>query len=116
MKMTSPELQKLIEAVHGCIIERPTDLVRLNLSMENLIGFLTMPVGHTNQNCKETDLYFCLHDNNGFNCDHLPEDYQLILDDIGGQLHDTIESPEVAKNFESTPEQLLERIRKIKNV
>ena len=88
--------------------------MRLDSSLENLLYFLTTPAGHTKENCEETDLYFCLHKDNGFNWDHLPEDYQLILDDIGGQLHDTIESPEIAKNFGSTPEQLLKRIRKLK--
>lgn len=112
--ITAPELQKLVAVVHGSIIEQPTDFMRLNSSLENLLYFLTTPAGRTKENCEETDLYFCLHKDNGFNWDHLPEDYQLILDDIGGQLHDTIESPEIAKNFESTPEQLLERILKLK--
>jgi hypothetical protein len=114
MKMTSPELQKLVTVARGCIIEQPTDLVRLNSSLENLLYFLTTPNGRTNNNCKEIDLYFCLHGDNGFNWDHLPEEFQLILDDIGGQLHDTVENPEITKNFESTPEQLLDRIRKLK--
>jgi hypothetical protein len=115
MKISSTELQKLVIAVHGAIIELPTDLRRLNSSLENLLSFLTTPAGRTNQNCNETDSYFSLHEDNGFNWDHLPEDYQLILDDIGGQLHDTIKSPNIASNFASTPEQLLERIRKLKN-
>jgi hypothetical protein len=90
MKITSSELQKLVAVVRGCIIEQPTDLQKLNASLEGLLTFLTTPAGRTDQNCKEADLYFCLNDDNGFNWDHLPEDYQLILDDIGGQLHDTI--------------------------
>ncbi len=112
--ITSTELKKLVEAVKNCIIERPTDLKRLGSSLENLLSFLTTPTGRTNENCVETDFYFCLHDDHGFNWDHLPEDYQLILADIGGQLHDTIEYSEIAENFESTPEQLLERVRKLK--
>ena len=112
--ITSTELKKLVEAVKNCIIERPTDLKKLNSSLENLFSFLTTPTGRTNENCEETDLYFCLHEDHGFNWDYLPKDYQLILDDIGGLLHDTIKDPHIAQNFESTPEQLLERIRKLK--
>jgi hypothetical protein len=82
--------------------------------LENLVLFLTTPTGRTDENCVETDLYFCLHDDHGFNWGHLPQDYQLILGDIGGQLHDTIEHSQIAKNFESTPEQLLERIRRLR--
>jgi hypothetical protein len=112
--ITSTELKKLVEAVRNCIIERPTDLLQLNSSLENLLFFLTTPTGRTKENCWETDLYFGLHDDHGFDWGHLPEDYQLILDDIGGQLHDAIEHPQIAENFESTPEQLLERLRKLK--
>jgi hypothetical protein len=112
--ITSTELKKLVEAVKSCIIERPTDLKQLNSSLEGLLFFLTTPTGRTKENCKEADLYFLLDDDHGFNFDHLPEDYQLILNDIGGQLHDTIKHSQIAENFESTPEQLLERIRKLR--
>lgn len=114
IKVTSTELKKLVKAVRNCIIERPTPLIQLNSSLENLLFSLTTPIGRTNENCEEADLYFLLHDGLGFNWDHLPKDYQLILADIGGQLHDTIGHPQIAENFESTPEQLLERIRKLK--
>ena len=114
MPITSPELKKLVEAVRNCIIERPTDLVRLESLLDSLLSFLTTPTGRTSGNCWETDLYFSLHDDHSFDWNHLPEDYKLILDDIGGQLHDAIEHPKIAENFESTPEQLLERTRKLR--
>lgn len=40
-----------------------------------------------------------------------PEELSDILGDIGGILHDTFHAPEVAENFDSAPELLLERIR-----
>lgn len=113
MGIKSPELQKLVTAVTDCITDRPTDLLRLKSTLESLLYFLTTPIGRTDENCSSTDLFFLLHDENGFNWDHLPEDFQLILDDIGGQMHDTISAPKIARNFESTPEQLLERVRKL---
>jgi hypothetical protein len=115
MKISSTELQRLVVAVHDAIIEQPTDRGRLYSSIEDLLSFLTTPAGRTDQNCQETDKYFLLHEDNGFTWGHLPEEYQLILDDIGGQLHDTVMSPNIASNFESTPEQLLDRVRKLKN-
>jgi hypothetical protein len=33
-----------------------------------------------------------------------------VLRDMASALHDTVSAPEVAKNFESTPEQLLNRL------
>lgn len=113
MKILSPELSKLIEAVRGCLVERPTDFSRLKSSLCDLLSYLTTPSGRTHENCRDVDLFFCLHGDNNWNWDHLPEEFRLVLDDIGGQLHDTVEHPEVAINFESTPEQLLDRVRKI---
>ena len=43
----------------------------------------------------------------------LPGQFQLILDDMGGCLHDTVSAPEIAENFDSIPEQLLVRVRKV---
>jgi hypothetical protein len=113
MTITSPELKIFVEAVRKSIVERPTNLTQLHSVLENLLLFLTTPTGRTNKNCEETDLYFCLHEDHSFDWNHLPQSFQLILDDIGGQLHDTIYDSEIAKNFESTPEQLLERLRDI---
>ena len=112
-KITSPELQKLVAVVRDRIIEQPTDLIGLKSALENLLSFLTTPAGRTDRNCKETDLYFCLHEDYGFDWEHLPDEYKLILDDMGGQLHDTIKSSEIAESFDSAPEQLLERVRKL---
>ena len=113
-RISSPELMKLIEEVHNCLIERPANLSSLKVALEDLFDYLTTQDGRTEDNCKEADLYFCLHDDNGFNWDHLPEDYKLIIDDIGGQLHDSIKNPEISENFKSSPEQLLKRIRNLK--
>jgi hypothetical protein len=79
--------------------------------MERLYEYLASPEGRTDSNVRAADLYF----NDGiFDAGywgHLPESYQAILCDTGGQLHDTISAPGVAQNFESLPEQLLQRTR-----
>jgi hypothetical protein len=113
-KITSPKLNKLINEVRILLIEQPANLPAIKSSLETLLLFLTSPTGLTDQNCRETDLFFCLNEENGFSWKHLPEEYQLIFDDIGMQLHDTIKTPEIAKKFDSTPEQLLARIRMLK--
>jgi hypothetical protein len=112
-KISSPELIKLIEEVQNNLMEHPANLSSIKNALEKLLNYLTNPAGRTDVNCNETDTYFCLHDDNGFHWNHLPEDFQLILDDIGGQMHDTVQHPEMARNFESTPEQLLKRIRNL---
>jgi len=45
--------------------------------------------------------------------DRLPQAYVDILADMAGALHDTITAPDIAANFESTPEQLLETARRL---
>jgi len=44
------------------------------------------------------------------NWEHVPEALSDILGDMGSALHDTVQTPEMAANFECTPEQLLTRL------
>jgi hypothetical protein len=107
------DLESLIESVRRSLAVTPADLSSVKNALHALVSFLAGPQGRTDPNCKKTDLYFTLHDEHGFNWEHLPEPYQLILDDIGGQLHDTLGASTIAENFESTPEQLLVRIERL---
>jgi hypothetical protein len=54
--------------------------------------------------------FFCLEDW-GVDWERFPELLTDIIGDMGGALHDTVSHPEIAKNFDSLPEQLLERVR-----
>jgi hypothetical protein len=112
--MTSSEIDKLTENVRQLLNEKSTNLGKLQSALEQLLTFLTTSVGRTDANCRTVDSFFMLHAENGFSWDHLPEELQAILDDMSMQLHDTVSSPQVAENFESTPEQLLARLRRIK--
>jgi len=112
-RIHSPELASYLATVRDQLQARPINQTQLVAVLRQLLGFLSSPIGRTDINCKDTDLYFQLHDDNGFGWQHVPEALQLILDDIGGQLHDTITHPQIAESFESTPEQLLERLNSI---
>jgi hypothetical protein len=48
-----------------------------------------------------------------WDADQLPEPFVDILNDMGSALHDTVSAPLIAANFQSTPEQLLERARRL---
>jgi hypothetical protein len=48
-----------------------------------------------------------------WDADELPESFVEILSDMSGALHDTVSAPDIAANFESTPDQLLERARRL---
>jgi len=43
----------------------------------------------------------------------LPDEFHDVLAKMGEALHDTVQSPAVAKNFDCLPEQLLEEVRNL---
>jgi hypothetical protein len=103
------ELHSYLFKVRDSISDNSTKLDAIKSALVELLVYLCSPEGRTTENCTTTDTFFQLHADYGFNWLHLPEELQLILEDIGGQLHDTLEHPGTATNFESTPEQLLTR-------
>jgi hypothetical protein len=110
----SPELAPLLYAAYRSIQGQAPDLADLRSALRDLFKFLSSKKGRTNANCSTTDSFFLEIDNNWQGSrDHLPEAYQDLLGDIGGCLHDAVSAPEMAENFESTPEQLLERLERL---
>jgi hypothetical protein len=110
----SEELRPLLQQVYERLVKQPPpDLQEIKDALENLLSYLTTPAGRTSANCVATDLFFCLEDW-GVDWEYLPELLTDIIGDMGGALHDTISSPEIARNFDSLPEQLLERVRQWK--
>lgn len=82
----------------------------IKLAMEDILAWL---VAHnTDANCRKVDTFLSTRISQD-DRNKLPGDIQEILFDMGGALHDTHTSPTVARNFESTPAQLLERVRKL---
>ncbi len=109
----STQLRPLLELVYDEIARRPPDLISLKTSLEKLLSYLSTSEGRTNANCCATDHFFLLKEGWEARWDHLPASFKDILSDIGGVLHDAVKVPQIAENFESTPEQLLERLRSI---
>jgi hypothetical protein len=99
----------LIQLKDACLTG---DAARILNALEALLEWLTAPGNNTDKICRAIDVYVCteiwqlLPDN-------LTEDIRELLYDVGGQLHDTHRAREVAENFDSTPEQLLARTRRL---
>jgi hypothetical protein len=110
----SAELNQLIPPVCEAIDAKPTDTAAIKKALDALLTFLASPAGRTDANCVAVDHFFC-HPEYGWDSgwDRLPESLVEILSDMAGALHDTIKAPEIAANFESTPEQLLRRLRAV---
>ncbi|MGH9865387.1 MAG: hypothetical protein ACRD4H_08250, partial [Candidatus Acidiferrales bacterium] len=67
-----------------------------------------------NANCWAVDLFFLLSERweRDWAEQRLPEDFHDVLALMGHALHDTVQAPDIARNFGCLPEQLLERVRK----
>jgi hypothetical protein len=106
----SPEVRPLLESFYACLEEPSIGLESLVSAIEAVLTFLASPQGRTNANCWAVDLFFCLRDDWKCSWEHLPEELQEILEEMGGALHDTVQCPEIAHRFDSSPEQLLSRL------
>lgn len=103
-RKVSHELEPLLRAVHDAF----GDAAALTAAVERVLVFLTTPEGRTDANCSVTDVFISSTEDRWRSSAIAP-----ILEDMGGTLHDAIHAPNIARTFEATPEQLLERIRKV---
>jgi len=110
----SPRLRPLLEAVYHQSLAHPLDSSKLKKNLEDLLLFLSGE-GRSNANCWAADLFFAQSE--AWERDwaelNLPEGLHDVLAMMGEALHDTIQAPEIAKNFGCLPEQLLERLRQL---
>ncbi|MGZ5443689.1 MAG: hypothetical protein ACXW5U_02475 [Thermoanaerobaculia bacterium] len=102
-RRASRELEPLLRDVYVAF----GDDAALRAAVENVLVFLTSPAGRTDANCDVTD-HFIFATEEQWRASALAP----ILDDMGGTLHDAIHAENIAKTFEATPEQLLERVRR----
>src|SRR3984893_12855779 len=96
----SPRLRPLLEAVYHQSLAHPLDSSKLKKNLEDLLLFLSGE-GRCNANCWAADLFFAQSE--AWERDwaelNLPEGLHDVLAMMGEALHDTIQAPEIAKNF-----------------
>ena len=100
-------LQPLMQSVRTALFASPVDLAAINASLIALFEYLCSPAGRTDDNCRAVDSFFYLDDD--LPLERLPDSLQDVFAHMD-TLHDTITTPDIAENFGSTPEQLLERV------
>lgn len=91
--------------------EEALNLIALKKALIELFEYLSSKEGRTDINCMTVCMYFIIEDH--WSDRNLPDSFQNVFGDIAGALHDTVSSPEIAQNFYSTPEQLLQRIKEL---
>lgn len=109
----SLELKPLLQKFHEEMISKSANISALKSAVMNILLFLTTPEGRTNANCWAVDLFFSIDDNWQEKWPEVPDLLKDVISDMGGALHDTFGSPEIAKQFDSTPEQLLKRVEEL---
>ena len=102
----SRELEPLLRDVHAAFGDEPA----LIGALERVLSFLIN--ARTDANCTVTDQFIAATEED-WRSFASPE-LAAVLDDMGGTLHDAIYAPNIARTFEATPEQLLERLRKLR--
>ena len=109
----SPALPPLLTAVYAEVQRCEPDLSCLKARLSALLRFLQSSEGRTNANCVAADSFFANNDRWSREWEHLPEGFQDVFALLGDALHDTVSAPEIAENFENTPEQLLDRVARL---
>lgn len=104
-------LRPLLRRLHDELQRTPAELPALRAAIIAVLEVLASPPGRTDANRRAVDS-FLMHDE-AWDADRLPQSYADVLSDMAGALHDSITAPDIAANFESTPEQLLERARRL---
>jgi hypothetical protein len=104
-RRASHELESLLHDVYNAF----GDDAVLVQAVERALLFLASPAGRTDANCSVADQFISATEERWRGSALAP-----ILDDMGGTLHDAIYAENVARTFEATPEQLLERVRKFR--
>jgi hypothetical protein len=103
--------KELVNAVQSILAHNVPDLSELKKSLINLLEYLSSPNGCTDENCNAINSFFMFDDL--WVDRNLPDHFHAIFVDVSGALHDTVSAPEIAENFDSTPEQLLKRAKEL---
>ena len=105
-RRVSRNLRPLVESVHRDLLARSPSL---KANLEELLAFLASNYGRTDANCCTVDRFFTKIEDDWRT---LPPPLRDIFAAMSSTLHDAIYAPRVAANFDSLPEQLLERVRR----
>jgi hypothetical protein len=108
LQQADATLQPLMQSVRSAVFASPLDVPAVKASLITLLEYLSSPAGPTDANCCAVDGFFYLDDD--LPLERLPDSLQDLFAHMDA-LHDAITAPQIAENFGSTPEQLLERAR-----
>jgi len=107
-RRASRELEPLLHDVYAAFSDDDIDAdTALRAALERLLMFLASAEGRTDANCSITQQFITATEDAWRG-----SSLRGILDDMSGTLHDAVHAENIARTFEATPEQLLDRVRK----
>jgi len=109
----STDLFALLNQLKAAALTLEISRENLLSAMTRLLLWLNSPENDNDKNCRQIDHFVTLEIMVDKRFDAIPEDIKNILFDMGTTLHDTHTEPETAKNFASTPTQLLDRVQQL---
>jgi hypothetical protein len=98
-----------LEAVRSELLSVEPSVERLRSMVTDLLKFLASGRGRTDSNVRFIDYGLSNDDVVWDRVELLQANDPILADvlrDIAGALHDTVKAPHIARNFDSTPEQL----------
>ena len=108
LKHADAKLRPLMQSLRDRLTDRTPDLASIKGSLVALLEYLSSAIGCTDSNCRAVASFFWLDDE--WPMELLPEDFQEVFAHMDS-LDDTVSASQTAQNFDSTPEQLLQRAR-----
>jgi hypothetical protein len=108
-RRVSRELESLLRALYDAMQEDSG--TELESRLEQLLLFLASAGGRTDANCTTTFRFVTAMEPAWR---HVAPPLRGIFDDMSGTLHETIYAPGIARTFEATPEQLLARVKALR--
>jgi hypothetical protein len=117
--LTTKSLQDGLAGLRKALGCRARGSVAVARAVQGILEFLCSPSNDNDENCASAG-HFILLDlledpEIKAAVSELPDELGLIIEDMGSFLDDVHTAPDIARNFESTPQQLLERLRKLQN-
>jgi hypothetical protein len=109
--MADAKTTGLVQQVQAALATEPVALGRVVGALDSLLQYLGSPEERTDANCRFVDSFFMEHDEWAER--GLPDALHDLLAHMAEALHDTCAAPHIGRNFGSTPEQLLERLRRM---
>ena len=113
MASPNPQVVASLEALRNELLLPEPSVERLRSIVTALLKFLASRLGRTDPNVRFVD-YGLSNDDDVWDRIELVESVDPILADVirdmAGAVHDMVKAPDIARNFDSTPEQLLARL------